>query len=102
MGRDLQEPPGTQAISDGCRSVRDKLSSMLDRELNSLGAALAAIGALAIVIGGGLAWGGVLGAWRYGEGLGRRWYRVFVFWRRWGGVVALAGVALVAVALVVG
>jgi hypothetical protein len=75
---------------------------VFDRDLNGLGAVLAAAGGLAFVIGAGLAWAGLLGAWRYGEALGHRWYRVFVFWRRWGGVVALAGIVLVAVALVVG
>jgi hypothetical protein len=34
--------------------------------------------------------------------LGHRWYRVFVSWRRWGGVFASAGLVLVAVALVIG
>ena len=75
---------------------------MPDRDLSGVGAVLAALGAVALVVGAGLVLGGAMGAWSYGEGLGRWWHRIFVFCRRWGAVVALTGIVLIGVALLTG
>jgi hypothetical protein len=69
--------------------------------VTSLDSGLAAASALAFVLGAGLALGGVLGAWRYGHGLGEGWYRVLVFSRRWGIVAAACGLVLLALAAIV-
>ena len=51
-----------------------------------------------VAIGFGLAFGGVLGWFRYGAGLGRWTVRVFRAWMRYGTIAGIIGLALLGIA----
>lgn len=55
------------------------------------------IAVVVFVLGAGFAWGGLLGSWRYGRGLGDRALRFFRLSLRYGLVTAAVGVALVVI-----
>lgn len=64
-------------------------------------AALVATAVLLMIAGLGLAWGGFLGSWRYGRGLGERAYRILRGFIRYGLIAAVVGAALLGVTALV-
>lgn len=58
------------------------------------------VGLLAVVLGLGLAFGGLLGSWRYGTGLGKTALRVFRAGMRYGLISAVVGFVLIGVAAI--
>jgi hypothetical protein len=56
---------------------------------------------LVVVLGAGFAFGGTLGRWRYGRGLGEGMERFFRAAQKWGAVVSVASLFVLGVVALV-